>query len=85
MVFCLYCIAYWYCLLAPVIPVWNKSTVLFRCGIAELAGGSHLVRHLETELGPWVVRSTYGRRLGQASLGECGSEHSQWSLLRAIR
>ena len=23
--FCLYCIAYWYCLLAPVIPVWNNS------------------------------------------------------------
>ena len=24
--FCFNCIAYWYCLLAPVIPVWNNST-----------------------------------------------------------
>jgi|NorSeaMetagenome_1021524.scaffolds.fasta_scaffold144795_2 hypothetical protein len=24
---------YWYCLLAPVIPVWNNSAVLFRGGI----------------------------------------------------
>ena len=23
----MYCIAYWYCLLAPVIPVWNNKVV----------------------------------------------------------
>ena len=33
--FFLYCIAYWYCLLAPVIPVLNNSTVLFRCGFTR--------------------------------------------------
>ena len=38
--FCLYCIAYWYCLLAPVIPVWNNSTVLFRCAITAPCGCS---------------------------------------------
>ena len=30
--FCLYCIAYWYCLLAPVIPLWENRALLFPCG-----------------------------------------------------
>ena len=27
-----YCIAYWYCLLAPVIPLWKNRPLLFSCG-----------------------------------------------------
>ena len=28
--FVLYCIAYWYCLLAPVIPLWSQYCLLYR-------------------------------------------------------
>ena len=78
-----YCIAYWYCLLAPVIPVWNNSTVLFRCGTGPACvwlGGPRVPGR--TSLGlAWGAKGPGPDRLGFGLGGQGSWAGLAWFLI----